>query len=123
MIFLCSIYAGSALAEPISLLCSGYVEVDGEWVKEINSLYIDIEEDEMFYTGEERKKWTVLEDMKVDRVSVSGTQFLGSKEIYITYTVDRTDLELNSTMSIFGDTKILSNNKCEIAGFKIERAF
>ncbi|MDB2352223.1 hypothetical protein N9V92_03440 [Luminiphilus sp.] len=129
IIILCSIYAGSSLAEPISLLCTANVGIDGEREKAIHHLYIDIEEDEILYRASdemasEKMDWVVLEDVKVDRLSVSGTWFLGSKEIHTTYTVHRTDLELNQTMSIFGDTKKLRKAECEIADFKIEeRAF
>jgi hypothetical protein len=129
MIILCSIYAGSALAEPISLLCTADIETDGEREKAISHLYIDIEEDEMLYRASdemasEKMDWVVLEDMKVDRLSVSGTWFMGSKEIHAIYTVDRTDLELSTTMSIFGERGKQKKAECEIADFKIkERAF
>ena len=128
MIILLSIYAGSALAEPISLICTEDSEINGETEKSINHLYINIEEDEMLFrgsdeTGSEEMDWIVMEDIQVDRLSVSGKWLIGGKSIYTTYTVDRENLELNRTVTTFGKEEALTKSKCEFADFKIETAF
>ena len=128
MIILLSIYASSALAKPISLICTEDSEINGETEKAINHLYINIEEDEMLFrgsdeTGSEEMDWIVMEDIQVDRLSVSGKWLIGGKSIYTTYTVDRENLELNRTVTTFGKEEKLTKSKCEIADFKIETAF
>ena len=127
MIILLSIYAGSALAEPISLICTADAAINGETQKSIFHLYINIEEEEMLFrasdeTGSEEMDWEVMEDMQVDKLSVSGKWFFAGK-IYANYTVDRKNLEVNRTVNVFGKEEEPKKYKCEIAEFKIETAF
>ena len=113
----------SALAEPISLLCTADFEENGERKIETHHLVIDIEEKEMVYGGPKREKWTALEDIEIDKVSVTGTMFLGSKDIYIIMEVDRTNLDLDQKLFILGDPVDSPTAKCEIADFEIETVF
>lgn len=125
MIILCSIYAGSALAEPISLLCTTEYELLGEGrVPFVESYYIDIEKEEMFKGNSQGKYWEALEDVRITKISVSGYTFYGSKANYQKDNVDRTNLVLTRTSKLFRDTAItLPIGKCEIADFDIETAF
>ena len=113
-----------ALGDPISLICTAdFKNETGEPAQELHHLYIDIEENEMLYGGPDVGDWIVLEDMKVNKVSVTGTWFMGGSDIYTIYTVDRTDLEMKYTLYMFDDSEDMPDAKCEIADFKIETAF
>ena len=122
MIILCSIYAGSSLAEPISLSCISEYEKEGEQKTETKYFYIDVENKEMLLSAK-KEKWQVLEDFKADKVSVTGTFFLGSRDIYTVYTINRVTLELNSTLYMFKKENQLAPAKCEISKFDIDTKF
>jgi hypothetical protein len=113
----------SALAEPISLYCISEFEEDGEQKTEARSFYIDVDKKEMLLSSDKREKWTVLEDFRADTVSVTGTFFLGSRDIYTVYTINRVNLELNSTLYMFKEENKLTPAKCGISNFKIDTKF
>ena len=127
LIILCSIYAGSALSEPISLLCKTdyYFASDGHYAELVESFYIDIEKEEMLKGDSLGKNWEALEDVRITKVAISGYNFYDSdKTNYHKYTVNRTNLELNNAARFFYDSNDpLPKGKCEIADFDIETAF
>ena len=115
-------FSTSALAAPISLSCRSEYEKEGEQKTETKYFYIDVEDKEMLLSAK-KEKWKVLEDFKADKVSVTGTFFLGYRDIYTVYTINRVTLELNSTLYMFKKENQLAPAKCEISKFDIDTKF
>lgn len=117
------LFAPFSLAKGQGLACEYKQVLDGEEIPRAYHFYIDFELEEVYYHANYSWEWEKLDDVSIDKLSISAYNYFGIKEgsvVHSQYKINRMTLELERERTVIREKHKMKPIYCKKSEISLE---